>query len=1075
MIKHIQTGCKWSGAALRKLLPKKIAHLKLFIFILFLVCLSRDLFAAKVGLRPMPVDRAEELSGGGHVSNWESGIGNYEEDMDRYGFVARNLDTVYRASEMFWTDKIFFEWYIDISDKSVWVNTNPETNTLVERIRQDESRGRKVEHIIIAREGWLYAHLDGLDGPIEKDPRILYQKDVDELREVFREAHNRGILNYPNYKLIQMVVDPLVYFNDPVAREIIKTMDGVTYESHQFGDNWPLWEHKSNPQHIADGANWVLGQGLEFIFYYGPIRSRDCRRFGESQYPEEEIEKKWLEEFWAHGLPKNHQKMNYYLNIFPFWCGAKRMVGPEDNADSKLGFTKWLIEEIKQADLLVGPDDFIFSPLVFEVTYYYNNNPDLQSIGLNAELLRAHWRNNGIAEGRKGHPDFSPPSYLAANSHIRDEFGENYMEAIRHYIIRPSQIFDPRVFDIDFYRNKHADLLQEFGADNDALRNHWRYNGIEQGRQAHAEFSVRSYLERYPDLKAAFGDNYHQALRHYFNNGIFEGRNGLPQAPESCLVSPLSCYVQINGGEWRQILISSVPSGGSVRFGPALQTNGSWTWNGPGDFSSSAREVVINDFRKDDSGAYVVTFARNCGAITMRQFMIVLAEEEDEPINDVGITPFIRSNEGEWLQQTKATLCAEGSVSFSPHAPDGSWQWTGPDGFIASTREVTLDDISTAQAGDYVATYTNMGSSNFVTFSVIVHALSQADVEIADASGDQNNGAITLTFAEVAGRSHIGFSIDGGGNYMTVPNNSGTYTFSDLAPGDYEVWSQWGNSQCPIKLGNYQLSRHTEEPPLIYFDRETFNYWTEVGTDGAGGQRFAVVPPSLSSPNATPHSGDHFIGLHIPAFSLDRGYTQDSEHDTLIMRSPEFTLSTSGDLTAWLSGGGSGSVSLAGTSVAWLPAVSSTGGFLGVALRNVTTGIFVLSASKSGGGNEWEEVTFTAAQLGGFPQGDVYTLDLIDVRHGGWGWVNLDSVTIPGILTVEAVAPDFPRLTIQGLGKSQVRLAWPAAAVGWTLQSAADLNGDYSAVGLQITVENDENAAYDTEDSSRRFYRLVEP
>ena len=39
--------------------------------------------------------------------------------------------------------------------------------------------------------------------------------------------------------------------------------------------------------------------------------------------------------------------MHYYLNTFPHEEGRWRPVGPESDPHSTLGFTKWLIEEIK--------------------------------------------------------------------------------------------------------------------------------------------------------------------------------------------------------------------------------------------------------------------------------------------------------------------------------------------------------------------------------------------------------------------------------------------------------------------------------------------------------------------------------------------------------------------------------------------------------------------------------------------------------------------------------------------------------------------------------------------------------
>ena len=59
------------------------------------------------------------------------------------------------------------------------------------------------------------------------------------------------------------------------------------------------------------------------------------------------VERDWLIKFWKEGLPKHHPKMHYYLNIFPHGSGRMRPCGPETDPHSKLGFTKWLIEEIK--------------------------------------------------------------------------------------------------------------------------------------------------------------------------------------------------------------------------------------------------------------------------------------------------------------------------------------------------------------------------------------------------------------------------------------------------------------------------------------------------------------------------------------------------------------------------------------------------------------------------------------------------------------------------------------------------------------------------------------------------------
>src|ERR1044072_3131634 len=86
------------------------------------------------------------------------------------------------------------------------------------------------------------------------------------------------------------------------------------------------------------------------------------------------------------------------------------------------------------------------------------------------------------------------------------------------------------------------------------------------------------------------------------------------------------------------------------------------------------------------------------------------------------ITPYVQINGGSWQQTATATVAQGGSVMFGPQpVTGGSWSWTGPNNFSATTREVTLSNIQANQAGNYVATYTNSGGcQSMQTFNVTV-------------------------------------------------------------------------------------------------------------------------------------------------------------------------------------------------------------------------------------------------------------------------------------------------------------------------------------------------------------------
>ena len=153
-------------------------------------------------------------------------------------------------------------------------------------------------------------------------------------------AEQQGILKHDDYKLIQMVEEPSFFAENESAQAVIQSMEGVAYECHQFNRHWPLETGWSRPDKVVKGAQWTLDQGLEYIFYYGPLVWKSERYY-------EFIERDWLETYWEAGLPKHHPGMHYYLNTFPHKDGRWRPVGPESDPHSTLGLTKWLIEEIK--------------------------------------------------------------------------------------------------------------------------------------------------------------------------------------------------------------------------------------------------------------------------------------------------------------------------------------------------------------------------------------------------------------------------------------------------------------------------------------------------------------------------------------------------------------------------------------------------------------------------------------------------------------------------------------------------------------------------------------------------------
>ena len=81
------------------------------------------------------------------------------------------------------------------------------------------------------------------------------------------------------------------------------------------------------------------------------------------------------------------------------------------------------------------------------------------------------------------------------------------------------------VFDPVFYADKYADLKAAFGNDANALWNHFQQCGMNEFRQASAEFNPQAYKDRYSDLVAAFGEDNFMYYYHYCTCGKAEGRD----------------------------------------------------------------------------------------------------------------------------------------------------------------------------------------------------------------------------------------------------------------------------------------------------------------------------------------------------------------------------------------------------------------------------------------------------------------------------------------------------------------------------------------------------------------------
>lgn len=173
--------------------------------------------------------------------------------------------------------------------------------------------------------------------------------------------------------------------------------------------------------------------------------------------------------------------------------------------------------------------------------------------------------------------------------------------------------------------------------------------------------------------------------------------------------------------------------------------------------------------------------------------------------------------------------------------------------------------------------------------------------------------------------------------------------------------------------------------------------WTDLDPN------LTAIPETINEGELLPESSDN--GLFAPTNgTIESNGHHDLHLNTLWLRSPVFNLDGSGDLTLQLAKGTAHAV--APTSEAEVPFAAATeAGWTGVVLRRDSDGAFLLSRTKAEGNSDtFYTMTFSKAELAPFV-GTACTVELINSNQGGWGWVSMDNVVIPGSSATSGTDP----------------------------------------------------------------------
>ncbi|MBP7808903.1 MAG: gliding motility-associated C-terminal domain-containing protein [Bacteroidia bacterium] len=187
-----------------------------------------------------------------------------------------------------------------------------------------------------------------------------------------------------------------------------------------------------------------------------------------------------------------------------------------------------------------------------------------------------------------------------------------------------------------------------------------------------------------------------------------------------------------------------------------------YTWSGPGGYTSNAQNPVIPSAQPNMAGVYtvIVTDANNCSSTSNT---VVVVNPLPSPT---------ASNNSPVCIGGVFSLVGNGGLTYS---------WSGPNGFFASSQSPSVIATSANQSGNYTLTVSdNIGCTNTAVTPVTVSALPVANI-ISSANTGCAPLCVTFTVSsssslQTTSWSYNGSNVTNGMNTQYCFNTSGIYT-----------------------------------------------------------------------------------------------------------------------------------------------------------------------------------------------------------------------------------------------------------------------------------------------------------
>jgi len=276
-----------------------------------------------------------------------------------------------------------------------------------------------------------------------------------------------------------------------------------------------------------------------------------------------------------------------------------------------------------------------------------------------------------------------------------------------------------------------------------------------------------------------------------------------PANQSSCEPTEIIPEMKIDSEDWEPNIYAAVGLGHNISISPTASGTGSWRWSGPDSFVDSVQNIKLDSLQV--SGKYIVSYTNECGTTSKKSFDIsVIDSTKCEPTY---VVPYfqVQANPLTWESSTSITMESGKSVKFGPQPFTGSWNWSGPNGNLGNTREITVPNIQSS--GTYTLVYTNAcGTITTQIYTVTVKPVSGVPNQeiINDLSiypSPSRNGFIKIKSDDIISNVDLAiFNLQGIEVFTQKNLNSEKMINTGLQPGIYIVSVNYKNNKFISKL-----------------------------------------------------------------------------------------------------------------------------------------------------------------------------------------------------------------------------------------------------------------------------------